>query len=158
MNLTPTDRAMLALIAALALAALLLRWGFRRDDGRPTGYRGRHRGKTGHAGATPGWSPTKATEDAAPPLTPTELLPSHVVRPEVRVPDADALEADAHHALGGIDDAVIRCRMAFARMLADWERAPIPVFDRTAARDRQAWDERTGSWDIRELRALVGAS
>src|SRR5262245_40553102 len=53
----------------------------------------RPRRATGHAGATADWSPADEVADIdAHQLTPTELMPHHVVRPAVTVPDTDALE------------------------------------------------------------------
>ena len=162
--------ALIILLASLPVtlpaAVLVLRWGF-RDDGRPPGYRPRHRRpwrpwrrrKTAvHVGATLDQTPGGdiARTEADEPLTPTELLPSHVVRSEVRVPDTDALADDVHHALDTIDDAVADFGERIDALLAGFLAQPVPYcVDRGAARARAAWAEQTGPWSTAELHQLL---
>jgi hypothetical protein len=89
-----------------------------RAPTRPARYLGRHRGTPNvHAGATM-TSPTPLQDFhiADDELTPTELLDSVVVRPEIRVPTNDAIADDVH----SLFERVLGSALAESRQRLDW--------------------------------------
>lgn len=180
MNVDPTT-ALVVLLATLPVslpaAVLVLRWGF-RDDGRPPGYRPRHRRprwpwrrKTAtFVGATADWSPVAEVEAVpvepeAPYLSLAAVL-EEVTDEQLRADMETAqilaeTRAEFDAAWAAVEDAVIVDRMRTAAALARWERAQVPVYDRSAARDEwltAPFEEVTGPIDVTELRReLAGA-
>ena len=163
---------------SLPAAVLVLRWGF-RTPGRPRRYRPRHRRprwpwrrrKTAtFVGATADWSPVAEVE--AVPVEPEapylslaavlEEVTDEQLRADLETAQIRAeTRAEFDAAWTAVEDAVIADRMATAAALARWERAPVPTYDRSAARD-ELWaapfEEVTGPIDVRELRReLAGA-
>jgi len=112
----------------------------------------RRRREAGHAGATADWSPADEVADIdAHQLTPTELMPHHIIRPAVTVPDTDALEADVHDALSGIDTAWTTFEARLAAIEARLNQ-PAPAW---VWRHRDDLDAPTGQWTTAEYQALI---